>query len=74
MDLRLFHRGGFWVVSIDRGGNRGTERTGGAVFDEMKRGKMMNIGGGLLEDQLLLILVIENKKDKCIPAFVIQIG
>ena len=53
---------------------RGTEHARVAVFECLKRGKMMNSGGFPLEDQLLLILVIENKKDKCIPAFVIQIG
>ena len=51
-----------------------TEPTGGAVFECQKRGKLMISGGFPLEDKLLLILMIENKKDKCIPAFVIQIG
>jgi len=45
VDLRVFRRGGFWVVSIDRGENRATERTGGAVFERLKKGKLMISGG-----------------------------
>ena len=72
--LRVFRRGGFRVLLIDRIGDRGIERTGGAVFEGLKRAKLINSGGLPLEDQLLLILVIENKKDKCVPAFIIQVG
>jgi hypothetical protein len=58
VDHRVFRRGGFWVLLIDRTGDRATERTGGAVFERLKKGKIdepwwVSAGDGFWQIHLL---------------------
>ena len=62
------------VVIFARAGDSPPERSGGAIFFLDDGGKLMNSGGLYTVGSLLLVLVIQTKKDKSIPAFVIQIG